>query len=172
MGAFLAFIIELTVISFVFTSDLTKQAPTDFLALLRATSGNQTKDCTAVLITPTNVITAPSCAYFEKDQEHNITFYICYNPEKCVTDINDVDCRTLNYLYKPDQRDTNEVSKEKDQPEFRVVDIEAIALFELEKPFELREETRLPIIDPYAKVSYLQDMQGLVISCNGNIYPF
>lgn len=165
MKAFLAFLIEFSAFLFV---TATVDNPFNFIALLRATSGNQTKDCAAVLIPHNNVVAASHCVFFDKDVEHNVTINICFNSEEVVTEINDEDCRTVTYLYKAKQ-DFGTLNKDNDT-DLRVVAIEGIAFFEVSKGKKFKvDDMTLPIIDPYAQVIDLETMLGFVLTINGNI---
>lgn len=163
------FVLFVNFIVILSASSASLDPPHDFLALLRTTSGNQTKHCTCFLISPTHIIAQSDCGYFDKDHEHNVTYHICYNPEKCVSEINDADCRTLEHSFKPHTGEQPNQLEGEENGVFQGVIIEEICLFELSynNRFALRDDVVLPIIDPEAKLEYLQDMQGVVIGCDG-----
>uniref|UniRef100_A0A336MTV8 CSON004683 protein n=1 Tax=Culicoides sonorensis TaxID=179676 RepID=A0A336MTV8_CULSO len=175
MKTLLFLILSLSLISIILANetedDETFEPQLDFLALFRATSNNQTKDCTAVLLSPTNVIAASHCAYFDPHQEHNLTYHICFNPEKCITEINEVDCRSFNYTYKPRQ----EIGKDENNGThgFQRISIENILLMQFNESDKFMSEPKsYPIIDPYAEIEFLQNLQGFVIACDGSEYVY
>lgn len=171
MKACLAFLFASSLVVTGFSLEELAKPSFNFVASLRTTSGNQTKYCTAVMMTPKNIVTAAHCVYFDKNKEHNITFDLCYNPGKCVTEVNNDDCRSVTYLYKPQKNFVK--SSEGNKTDLQVVAVEDIAFLELsdERQFKLGNETKL-IIDLYAKVLDLQNMQGFVVTCNGNFIDF
>lgn len=169
MKACLAFLVASYLVVTASSLDELAKPSYNFVASLRTTSGNQTKYCTAVMMTPKNIVTAAHCVYFDKNKEHNVTFDLCYNSERCVTEVNNDDCRSVTYLYKPKKNFVR--SSEGNKTDLQVVAVEDIAFLELsdEKQFKVGNETKL-MIDLYAKVLDLQNMQGFVVTCNGNIW--